>query len=524
MFNICPCPSPHRGHYIGEYLLLNTIQKGPSSEVRLAQHILTGAHVIVKAIRRKGIPRFYQEVHCFKKVNHPNIAKLFEVLITEDKFFLVMENIQGDSLLEHLQDNGTMSEGEARTMFRQVVSAVQYCHQKNIIHRDLTPGNILIDNDMTIKLIDFGYSKQVKDHMLSTFCGSIGYAAPEMLQGCTYDGRKSDVWSLGVLLYRMLTGVTPFEGDNITNVKRQIISGDYQVPSILSKKAQKFLRKLLTVDPSKRPTMEAVMKDRWLNKGHKKIMKPYREPPKVKVDPEIVRTMNHLGCRRESIEDSLGHRKFDRFMGTYLILTTMKTKMPGRHIKVKPFRTTYTSSSSTTCSSQEVGQPLNRKTKKHSIPPNCQRFRVPAEPIIETKAASSSQSTIADSITSIYRVNTIEISGSSQISSSTTSSSSDGAAHRSSQGWREAARRAFQFLLRCLSCGSSAKVEHHEKNKHQADHSHLEGHPDTFGGSSEIDSGRVAAGHPGLPGEDTPVPVQGPREAECFPPETAILK
>ncbi|XP_070264810.1 serine/threonine-protein kinase MARK2-like [Myotis yumanensis] len=472
MFNICACPSPYRGHCIGDYLLLNTIQKGPSSEVRLAQHILTGAHVIIKAVRRKGIPRFYQEVHCFKKVNHPNIAKLFEVLVTEDKFFLVMENIQGDSLLEHLQDNGTMSEGEARTMFRQVVSAVQYCHRKNIIHRDLTPGNILIDNDMTIKLIDFGYSKQVKDHMLSTFCGSIGYAAPEMLQGCTYDGRKSDVWSLGVLLYRMLTGVTPFEGDNITNVKRQIISGDYQVPSILSKKAQKLLRKLLTVDPSKRPTMEAVMKDRWLNKGHKKIMKPYREPPKGRVDPEIVRAMNHFGCRRESIQDSLGHRKFDSLMGTYLILTTMKTKMPGRHIKVKPFRIIFTSRSSTKCSSQEVGQPLNRKTKKHSIPPNCQRFRVPAKPIIEFKGASSSQSTTDNSITSTYQVNTIEIGASSKSSNSTTSSS----------------------------------------------------HPITFGGSCEIDSGRVAAGHPGPPGEDTAVPVRGPREAECFPPKTAIRK
>ncbi|XP_005860879.1 PREDICTED: serine/threonine-protein kinase MARK2-like [Myotis brandtii] len=298
--------------------------------------------------------------------------------------------------------------------------------------------------------------------MQSTLCGSIAYVAPEMLQDCTYDGRKSDVWSLGVLLYRMLTGVTPFEGDNITKVKRQILSGDYQVPSILSKRVQKLLRKLLTVDPSQRPTMEQVMKDRWLNKGHKKIMKPYKEPPRVEVDPAIVRTMSDLGCSRESIQDSLGHRKFDSDMGTYLILSTMKTKMPGRHIKVKPFRTTYTSSSSTTCSSQDVGQPLNRKTKKPSIPPNCLRFRVPAKPIIETKAASSSESTIDNSISSTDKINTIEIGASS---SSTTTSSSEGAAHRSSPAWRKVARRACQFLLRFFCCGSSAKEEHQKETK-----------------------------------------------------------
>ncbi|XP_036171013.1 serine/threonine-protein kinase MARK1-like [Myotis myotis] len=333
MFNAFAAHSTVKERCIGDYLLLHTIGKGCYAEVRVAQHLLTGAQVVVKAIKREGISRFFQEVHCFKSLNHPNITQLFEVIATQDKFFLIMEHVSGGDLLEHLEKYGHMNEGEARAVFRQVVSAVQYCHQRGIIHRDLKPDNILIDGDMTVKLADFGFSREVSDNKQNTFCGTICYSAPEILQRHTYDGRKTDVWSLGVVLYRMLTGVAPFEGDNFVNVKRQIVSGHFYVPHFMSREVQKLLRKLLTVNPSQRPTLEDVMKDPWLNKGEEEQLRPYSEPPWGELHPQVIEIMQSLGFKQDDIQESVTQRKFDRAMGTYLILIMMKTKMPGRKIR-----------------------------------------------------------------------------------------------------------------------------------------------------------------------------------------------
>ncbi|XP_028002142.2 serine/threonine-protein kinase MARK2-like [Eptesicus fuscus] len=333
MFNAFAAHSANKERCIGDYLLLDTIGKGWFAEVWLARHLLTRAQVVVKAIRRQGISRYFQEVHCFKKLNHPNITKLFEVIATKDKFFLVMEHVSGGDLLEYLENYGQMNEGEARTVFRQVVSAVQYCHQRGIVHRDLKPDNILVDSDMTVKLADFGFSREVSNDKQSTFCGTICYSAPEILQRHTYDGRKTDVWSLGVVLYRMLTGVVPFEGDNFVNVKRQIISGHYHLPHFMSREVKKLLRKLLTVNPSRRPTLEDVMKDPWLNKGQEETLRPYSELPWGDLDPQVTEMMQSLGFKQDDIQESVAQRKFDRVMSTYLILRMMKTKMPGRTIR-----------------------------------------------------------------------------------------------------------------------------------------------------------------------------------------------
>ncbi|KAK1343420.1 hypothetical protein QTO34_016200 [Cnephaeus nilssonii] len=186
---------------------------------------------------------------------------------------------------------------------------------------------------MTVKLADFGFSREVSNDKQSTFCGTICYSAPEILQRHTYDGRKTDVWSLGVVLYRMLTGVVPFEGDNFVKVKRLIISGHYHVPHFMSREVQKLLRKLLTVNPSRRPTLEDVMKDPWLNKGQEETLRPYSELPWGDLDPQVTEMMQSLGFKQDDIQKSVAQRKFDRVMGTYLILRMMKTKMPGRTIR-----------------------------------------------------------------------------------------------------------------------------------------------------------------------------------------------
>lgn len=117
-------------------------------------------------------------------LDHPNIVKLFQVIETEKTLYLVMEYASGGEVFDYLVLHGRMKEKEARAKFRQIVSAVQYCHQKKIIHRDLKAENLLLDSEMNIKIADFGFSNEfTPGNKLDTFCGSPPYAAPELFQG-----------------------------------------------------------------------------------------------------------------------------------------------------------------------------------------------------------------------------------------------------------------------------------------------------------------------------------------------------
>lgn len=128
--------------------------------------------------------QLFREVRIMKMLDHPNIVKLFQVIETEKTLYLVMEYASGGEVFDYLVLHGRMKEKEARAKFRQIVSAVQYCHQKKIIHRDLKAENLLLDSEMNIKIADFGFSNEfTPGNKLDTFCGSPPYAAPELFQG-----------------------------------------------------------------------------------------------------------------------------------------------------------------------------------------------------------------------------------------------------------------------------------------------------------------------------------------------------
>nr|XP_029543846.1 MAP/microtubule affinity-regulating kinase 3 isoform X3 [Oncorhynchus nerka] len=320
--------------HVGNYRLLKTIGKGNFAKVKLARHILTGREVAIKIIDKtqlnsNSLQKLFREVRIMKLLNHPNIVKLFEVIETERTLYLVMEYASGGEVFDYLVAHGRMKEKEARAKFRQIVSAVQYCHQKHIVHRDLKAENLLLDADMNIKIADFGFSNEfTMGNKLDTFCGSPPYAAPELFQGKKYDGPEVDVWSLGVILYTLVSGSLPFDGQNLKELRERVLRGKYRIPFYMSTDCENLLKRFLVLNPAKRGTFEVrddsenqIMKDRWINVGSEEDeLKPFVEPEQDITDQKRIDVMVGMGFSPEEIQESLAKMKYDEITATYLLL------------------------------------------------------------------------------------------------------------------------------------------------------------------------------------------------------------
>uniref|UniRef100_A0A8C2EL80 non-specific serine/threonine protein kinase n=1 Tax=Cyprinus carpio TaxID=7962 RepID=A0A8C2EL80_CYPCA len=311
----CADEQPH----IGNYRLLKTIGKGNFAKVKLARHILTGREVAIKIIDKTQLnPTSLQKVN----ISGLLLIKLFEVIETEKTLYLVMEYASGGEVFDYLVAHGRMKEKEARAKFRQIVSAVQYCHQKHIVHRDLKAENLLLDADMNIKIADFGFSNEFTiGNKLDTFCGSPPYAAPELFQGKKYDGPEVDVWSLGVILYTLVSGSLPFDGQNLKELRERVLRGKYRIPFYMSTDCENLLKRFLVLNPVKRGTLEQIMKDRWINAGSEEDeLKPFVEPELDISDQKRIDIMVGMGYSREEIHESLTRMKYDEITATYLLL------------------------------------------------------------------------------------------------------------------------------------------------------------------------------------------------------------
>nr|XP_046245897.1 MAP/microtubule affinity-regulating kinase 4 isoform X2 [Scatophagus argus] len=312
---------------IGNYRLLKTIGKGNFAKVKLARHIPTGREVAIKIIDKTqlnptGLQKLFREVRIMKTLKHPNIVQLFEVIETEKTLYLIMEYASGGEVFDYLVAHGRMKEKEARAKFRQIVSAVHYCHQKNIVHRDLKAENLLLDADSNIKIADFGFSNEFSaGSKLDTFCGSPPYAAPELFQGKKYDGPEVDIWSLGVILYTLVSGSLPFDGQNLKELRERVLRGKYRVPFYMSTDCEGILRRFLVLNPAKRCSLEQIMKDKWLNVGYDgDELKPHTEPEEDLNDPNRIDVMVGMGFTREEVRDSLVSQRYNNVTATYLLL------------------------------------------------------------------------------------------------------------------------------------------------------------------------------------------------------------
>ena len=209
------------------------------------------------------------EITILKNLDHPNIIKYFETYENNKYFYIVMEYCAGGELFDVIakkaQKEGSFNESEAAEMMKKLLKAINHCHSQNIAHRDIKPENIMITEDGDLKLIDFGLSKQVKNKKMKTIVGTPYYIAPEVLQG-KY-GLKCDIWSLGVIMYILLSGYLPFGGDNAKDIFQKVTNGIYTFDQKEWKKVSPegidLIKNMIQVDTKKRYSAEQCLKHKW---------------------------------------------------------------------------------------------------------------------------------------------------------------------------------------------------------------------------------------------------------------------
>lgn len=329
--------SPDLRH-VGNYTLGRIIGKGSFGKVYLARHTLTnGTKVVLKASSRDD-PNLAREIHHHRQFIHPHIARLYEVVITEKQVWLALEFCQGDELYHYLVTNGPqgLPVEKVQKIFSQLVGAVAYIHSKQCVHRDLKLENILLDKSENVKLVDFGFTREYegKASYLSTFCGTVCYAAPEMLRGEKYAGEKVDVWSLGIVLYALLRGQLPFDEDDDQLTKQKILKEEPALPDSFPEQAKVLLKKLLSKRPLHRPTLAEVLSDPFLidhAPAQQAILKLNQPGPfSTPLEKTTLERMKAAGVDIDKVIENVLSQRCDSLAGWWALLVEKETRKEAR--------------------------------------------------------------------------------------------------------------------------------------------------------------------------------------------------
>ncbi|KAG6629496.1 hypothetical protein CIPAW_14G089100 [Carya illinoinensis] len=244
---------------VGKYEVGRTIGEGTFAKVKFARNAETGEPVALKildkekVLKHKMAEQIEREIATMKLIKHPNVIRLYEVMGSKTKIFIVMEFVTGGELFDKIVNHGRMREDEARRYFQQLINAIDYCHSRGVYHRDLKPENLLLDAYGNLKVSDFGFSalsQQVRDDgLLHTSCGTPNYVAPEVLNDRGYDGTTADLWSCGVILFVLLAGYLPFDDSNLMNLYKKISAAEFNCPPWLSFNAMKLITRILDPNP-----------------------------------------------------------------------------------------------------------------------------------------------------------------------------------------------------------------------------------------------------------------------------------
>uniref|UniRef100_A0A3Q3AWJ4 Serine/threonine-protein kinase BRSK2 n=1 Tax=Kryptolebias marmoratus TaxID=37003 RepID=A0A3Q3AWJ4_KRYMA len=285
--------------YVGPYRLEKTLGKGQTGLVKLGVHCITGQKVAIKIVNREKLSesvlmKVEREIAILKLIEHPHVLKLHDVYENNKYLYLVLEHVSGGELFDYLVKKGRLTPKEARKFFRQIISALDFCHSHSICHRDLKPENLLLDEKNNIRIADFGMaSLQVGDSLLETSCG------------------RADVWSCGVILFALLVGALPFDHDNLRQLLEKVKSGVFHMPHFIPPDCQSLLKGMIEVNPEKRLSLEAIQKHSWYLGGRNEPC-PEQPPPRrvcvrrilslTELDPDVLDSMHSLGCFRDRVK------------------------------------------------------------------------------------------------------------------------------------------------------------------------------------------------------------------------------
>uniref|UniRef100_A0A8C9U3K0 Serine/threonine-protein kinase BRSK2-like n=1 Tax=Scleropages formosus TaxID=113540 RepID=A0A8C9U3K0_SCLFO len=285
--------------------------------VKLGVHCVTGQKVAIKMVNREKLSesvlmKVEREIAILKLIEHPHVLKLYDVYENNRHLYLVLEHVSGGELFDYLVKKGRLTPKEARKFFRQIISALDFCHSHAICHRDLKPENLLLDEKNNIRIADFGMaSLQVGDRLLETSCGSPHYACPEVIRVSERRSLSADVWSCGVILFALLVGALPFDHDNLRQLLEKVKSGVFHMPHFIPPDCQALLRGMIEVNPDKRLTLEAIQKHPWYLGGRNEPC-PEQPPPRrvslkrilslTELDPDVLDSMYSLGCFRDRVK------------------------------------------------------------------------------------------------------------------------------------------------------------------------------------------------------------------------------
>ncbi|KAG5009023.1 hypothetical protein AAZX31_07G049700 [Glycine max] len=293
---------------VGKYELGKTIGEGSFAKVKFAKNVENGNHVAIKildrnhVLRHKMMEQLKKEISAMKMINHPNVVKIYEVMASKTKIYIVLELVNGGELFDKIAKYGKLKEDEARSYFHQLINAVDYCHSRGVYHRDLKPENLLLDSNAILKVTDFGLSTyaQQEDELLRTACGTPNYVAPEVLNDRGYVGSTSDIWSCGVILFVLMAGYLPFDEPNHATLYQKIGRAQFTCPSWFSPEAKKLLKRILDPNPLTRIKIPELLEDEWFKKGYK---------PTTFVEEEDVNVDDVAAAFNDSKENLVTERK-----------------------------------------------------------------------------------------------------------------------------------------------------------------------------------------------------------------------
>ena len=278
-FTINTTINRNKDNKISHYEIGKVIGKGAYATVKICKNKITQEKFAMKIYEKKilndNIKKkcILREIEILKKLNHPNIVKLYDTIISDKNILLIQELVNGISLRDfynkEIRNQKNISEKKYKILtilFKQIFSAFDYIHKKNIFHRDIKLENILLTKNYEIKIIDFGFGLyNPRNYLQKFFCGTPNYMAPEIIMKKEYDGQKADMWSLGILLYKLFCADFPFKGKDEKDLYRHIIKGKYKIKEYVPDLIKIIIDKILRPKPYQRINCDQILQSHWFN-------------------------------------------------------------------------------------------------------------------------------------------------------------------------------------------------------------------------------------------------------------------